>query len=97
MKRMRAGMAQRQCWLSPLGKICKASSSGRIAGSSDIIMRSATPRAEEVLGEQIVMIDRTDGAGAICEHVREYAAGRRTHAADGRPNLKINEELTCLT
>src|SRR5512134_430443 len=75
MKRMLVGMAHRRRWLSSPGNICKASSSGRVSGPSDMIMRSATPRAGEVLGEQIVMIDRTGGAGAICEHVREYAAG----------------------
>jgi tripartite-type tricarboxylate transporter receptor subunit TctC len=34
-------------------------------GSTDIIMRSVTPHAEKVLGEQVVMINRTGGAGAI--------------------------------
>ena len=34
-------------------------------GSTDIIMRSVTPHAEKVLGKQVVMINRTGGAGAI--------------------------------
>lgn len=34
-------------------------------GSTDIIMRSVTPHAEEVLGRKVVMINRTGGVGAI--------------------------------
>ena len=34
-------------------------------GSADIIMRSVTPHAEEVLGRKVVMINRTGGVGAI--------------------------------
>ncbi len=34
-------------------------------GSTDVVMRAVTPHAEEVLGEDIVMTNRTGGVGAI--------------------------------
>jgi tripartite-type tricarboxylate transporter receptor subunit TctC len=34
-------------------------------GSTDTVMRAVTPHAEDVLGEDIVMTNRTGGVGAI--------------------------------
>ena len=42
-------------------------------GSTDVVMRAVTPAAEEVLGEDIVMTNRTGGVGAIAVQLAKEA------------------------